>query len=125
MTLTKLLAIVLVVALSPGCSKSSGGSNSLHVLQSATGPVLLEFWATWCGPCKQLAPVIAEIEKERPSSVIVRKIDIDKNPKIAQQFGVQSIPTMVLVLKGTERGRLVGAVDKNRVLAFIKESLAK
>ncbi|MCW3984000.1 MAG: thioredoxin [Candidatus Bathyarchaeota archaeon] len=83
--------------------------------------VLVDFWANWCGPCRALAPTIAEIAKEYSGKVLVGKLDVDENPVTAEKFQVFSIPTMILFKDGVEVDRLVGLCPKNR----ITDTLAK
>ena len=82
-------------------------------------PVLIDFYATWCGPCKILSPIVEEAAKENENAKFV-KIDIDKTDDIAMQYQVMSIPTLVLIQNGEEKDRIVGIVDKNQILDFIK-----
>ena len=81
--------------------------------------VLIEFWAPWCVPCTQFAPIIAEVEKELTDSLIVRRIDIDQEPTVAARYNIQVIPAGVLLHYGNEVGRLVGLQSKDEMLAFI------
>lgn len=77
---------------------------------------LIDFWASWCGPCRALAPTIVELAKEYCGKVLVGKLDVDENPKTAERFQVFSIPTMVFFKDGKEAERLVGLCPKNRIV---------
>jgi thioredoxin 1 len=77
--------------------------------------VLIDFWATWCGPCRALAPTITEIAKEYSGKVLIGKLDVDANPNTAERFQVFSIPTMIVFKDGQEIDRLVGLCPKNRI----------
>ena len=84
----------------------------------ASGPVLVDFFATWCGPCRMMAPVIEEIAAEKAGSAAVYKIDIDENPYIAQQYGVMSIPTFIVFQDGEPIAKTLGARPKEDILAL-------
>ena len=90
-------------------------SFSNDVLSSST-PVLVDFWATWCGPCKMVAPVLEEIASEKAGRLTIAKIDVDSNPATARDFQVVSIPTMILFKDGAPVKRIVGAKGKAALL---------
>ncbi|MDR2918636.1 MAG: thioredoxin [Tannerella sp.] len=83
-------------------------------------PVLVDFYATWCGPCKAMSPVIEEIGKEMHGEVRVLKIDVDKNQEVSTQFQVQAVPTLIIFKKGEAVWRNAGAMDKASLVQQIK-----
>ena len=89
------------------------------VLKSDT-PVLVDFWATWCGPCRMVGPVLEEIASEQGEKIKIAKLDVDANPVTAGRFGVRAIPTMILFKDGKEAQRLVGYMPKDRLLQQIQ-----
>ncbi len=87
-------------------------------------PALVDFWAEWCGPCKAVAPTLDEIAAEQAGSLVVAKLNVDDHPAIAQEYGVMSIPTMIVFKDGVERKRLVGARSKEAIEAELAEFIA-
>lgn len=97
-------------------------SFETEVLGSDT-PVLVDFWATWCGPCRMVAPVLEQISKEKDGALKVAKLDIDENPQIAQDFKIMSVPTMILFKGGKPVKTIVGAQSKGKLLQVIEEHI--
>lgn len=83
-------------------------------------PVMIDFWATWCMPCKMLAPVIEELAEEANGAYKVGKIDVDRSPSLAAQFGVMSIPTVIVFKNGKAAEKSIGVVPKNQLEAMLK-----
>ncbi|GMU86130.1 MAG: thioredoxin [Ignavibacteriales bacterium] len=93
-----------------------------EVLQSEL-PVLVDFWAVWCGPCKMIAPVVEEIAGEYAGKLKVAKVDVDENPASGQKYGVRSIPTLLLFKNGKVVETIIGAMPKPKLLDRIKPHL--
>jgi thioredoxin 1 len=93
-----------------------------EVLQSST-PVLVDYWAEWCGPCKMIAPVLEDLAKEYSGRLTIAKLDIDANPGITSQFGIRGIPTLILFKDGKPHAQKVGALSKSQLAAFVDSNL--
>ena len=107
-------------------------ANGVETLDSATFddtvasselPVLVDFWAEWCGPCKAIAPILEEVATEHGDRVRIAKLNVDENPDLARRFDVMSIPTLILFKEGIPEARLVGAKGKNQLVQEISAHL--
>lgn len=99
-------------------------SNFKSGVLEAKEPVVVDFWAEWCGPCKMIGPSLEEISDELAGKVKITKVNIDENPEIAAQFGVRSIPTLLMFKDGELAANMVGAAPKSRLADWIKASAA-
>lgn len=96
----------------------------LEAVLDSNLPVLVDFWADWCGPCHIVAPVVEEIAAEQEGRLRVAKLNVDENPYTARQYGVLSIPTLILFSGGEEQGRFVGARSKDSILQTLLRDVA-
>ena len=94
-----------------------------EIIASSDTPMVVDFWAEWCGPCKMIAPILGEIASEQAGNLTVAKLNVDENPDIAMRFNVMSIPTLLVFDGGEVRKRLVGAKGKGQLLQELNEFL--
>lgn len=94
-----------------------------ETVASADRPVLVDFWAEWCTPCKMIAPILGEIASEQGENITIAKLNVDENPDIAMRFNVMSIPTLLVFTGGQVTKRLVGAKGKGQLLQELNEFL--
>jgi thioredoxin 1 len=107
---------------SPHIVHTTDATFSQDVLKSDK-PVLLDFWAEWCGPCKMIAPILDEIAAEYHERIKIAKLNIDENPQTPPKFGIRGIPTLILFKNGSVEAQKVGAVSKSQLSAFLENNL--
>jgi len=96
-------------------------SNFENDVMKSNQPVLVDFWAEWCGPCKMLAPLLDEIAKEHADRIKVAKVNVDNNPALAERYDIQSIPTLLYFAKGEVRNQTVGVISKRKIVEHLEE----
>ncbi len=101
---------------------TSDASFEADVLKSSE-PVLVDFWAEWCGPCKMIAPILDEISKDYAGKLKVAKLNVDDNQGVPAQFGIRGIPTLILFKNGAEAAKKVGALSKSQLTAFLDSNI--
>ncbi|HEY4032327.1 MAG TPA: thioredoxin [Caulobacteraceae bacterium] len=104
--------------------KVTDESFEKDVLQSST-PVLVDFWAEWCGPCKQIAPALDQISEELGGAVTIAKVNIEESPTVPSRYGVRGIPTLMLFRDGQMASMKVGAMPKQKILEWLNETGVK
>jgi thioredoxin 1 len=93
-------------------------------VKKADVPVLVDFWAEWCGPCRQVAPILEELSKELEGKLKVVKLDVDSNPQVAQAYNIRGIPSLLLFKNGQVAAQKVGALPKQQLKAWLTEAVA-
>jgi thioredoxin 1 len=104
-------------------TKSVTDASFQQEVLSASNPVLVDFWAEWCGPCKMIAPALEELSDELDGRVEIVKLNIDENPEAPSKYGVRGIPTMILFKNGAVAATKVGAEPKSRIQGWLEEQL--
>ena len=89
----------------------------------AKKPVLCDFWAEWCGPCKQISPILSELAEDYKEKILIAKVNIDENPEVPSNYGVMSIPTLILFKNGKLVSTQIGLLEKNSLTKWIDENL--
>ena len=102
--------------------KTTDADFATEVLEADT-PVLVDFWAEWCGPCKAIGPALEEIADEMGDRVKIVKLNIDENPQTPQQFGVRGIPTLLIFENGAVKAEKIGALPKSKLSEWVEESI--
>ena len=97
--------------------------NFKEKVLEADKPVLCDFWAEWCGPCKQISPILSELAEDYKEKILIVKVNIDENPEIPSNYGIMSIPTLILFKNGKSVSSQIGLVEKSSLVKWIDENL--
>ena len=104
-------------------TKAVSDDSFTNDVLEAEGPVLVDFWAEWCGPCKQIGPSLEELSEELGDKITIAKVNVDENPETPGQYGVRGIPTLILFKDGEIEATRTGALPKTELAAWIKSSV--
>jgi thioredoxin 1 len=99
------------------------GGNFKSTIESGEMPVLVDFWAPWCGPCRVIAPILEEVAVEFAGKARIAKVNVDDSPEIASQYGVRGIPTLILFKDGQVKGQMVGVNPKSNIVQLIQKAV--
>jgi thioredoxin 1 len=108
--------------MSDNIKQVSDATFDQEVLNADT-PVLVDYWAEWCGPCKMIAPVLEDVARDYKGRLTVAKLDVDANPETTSKFGIRGIPTLILFKAGKPHAQKVGALSKSQLTAFVDSNL--
>jgi thioredoxin 2 len=103
----------------------AGDEDFAEIAEQATVPVLVDLWASWCGPCRMVSPALEQLVKEKAGQVKLVKVDIDRAPKLAQRFSVQAVPTLMVLYRGEVIARQPGAAPLNMLRSWLDDAIAR
>ncbi len=103
--------------------KHTGDATFEQDVVAANTPVLVDYWAEWCGPCKMIGPILEEVDKDYSGKLLIAKVDVDSNPGTAAKYGIRGIPTLMLFKNGAAVATKVGALSKSQLTAFLDSHL--